>query len=197
MSGYKSGRQIPWMKRRVVKDLTAWRRHKLLRAAQTAAARGWRWPALCSPHPEWSLQLPLQLKDNTPVKRFTPKARRQQKDRIQPRTSREWQTQVNAATLKHKHLDGGMCTVTRAGRCLLTQAQETQGGEVLFILWTCWRKKSCVDCSSPAEHTTQHTRTDSPSRAWLPKQSWAAARNHSVSHGIWTERSHFLRSCNC
>lgn len=43
---------------------------------------------------------------------------------------------MNATTLKHKHLNGGMCAVTRAGRCLLTQAQETQGGEVLFILWT-------------------------------------------------------------
>lgn len=47
------------------KGPTVWRRHKPLRAAQTAAGRGWRWPTRCSLHPAWSQRLPLRLEHNT------------------------------------------------------------------------------------------------------------------------------------
>lgn len=40
------------------------------------------------------------------------------------------------------------------------------------------------------------TQADSPSKAWLPKQSWLAARHHSVSHRIWKPTLHFLKSSN-
>lgn len=40
----------------------------------------------------------------------------------------------------------------------------------------------------------QHAQIHSPSKAWLSKQSWLAARNHSVSQRIWTFTSHFLWS---
>lgn len=97
---------------------------------------------------------------------------------------------------QHKHLDGQMCTVTRAGRCLLTQAQNTRGGEALFILWTVWRRQAaCVDVCSLAEHIAQHTRTDSPSKAWLPKHSWVAARNHSVSQVATVKVTQSLPRC--
>lgn len=50
-----------------VVDLTVSRRCTLLPAAPTAAGRGWRRPAQCSPCPEEKLLLPQQLKHNQPM----------------------------------------------------------------------------------------------------------------------------------
>lgn len=176
----------PFMCSRAVRDLTVWRRHKPLRAGLTAEEREWRWPALCCLHPEWSLQSPLQLIDTT--SRLT-EGKCHQGNKLnldkcgQGRLSkRRWMPQVNKWTQtggwKNTHTAG----MRLAGRCLLTQAEQTHRGEVLSILWFVWvYKTNCVVFLAHSIRAHQHTQVDSPSKAWLPKQSWLAARHHSVS----------------
>lgn len=143
------------------KGLTVWRRHKPLRAALTAAAPGWRWPTRCSLHPAWSLQLPLRLEhkhggwNNLKWRAWT-----WQETTTRPQTVRGWQTQVSATGYY-------INTNTRMDECAqwLGQAdvcwhrhRTHGGGEVLFILWTVWRRQAACGLLQPGwAHRTTHT----------------------------------------
>lgn len=143
------------------KGLTVWRRHKPLRAAQTAAAPEWRWPTRCSLHPAWSLQLPLRLEhkhggwNNLKWRAWT-----WQETTTRPQTVRGWQTQVSATGYY-------INTNTRMDECAqwLGQAdvcwhrhRTHRGGEVLFILWTVWRRQAACGLLQPGwAHRTTHT----------------------------------------
>lgn len=99
---------------------------------------------------------------------------------------------------QHKHSDGRMRRVTRAGRCLLTQAQNTRRRWGVVYPLDGLKETSCVWTSAEPgwAHRTTHTRTDSPSNAWLPKQSWVAVRNHSVSQVATGKVTQSLPRCS-
>lgn len=164
------------------RGLTAWRRHRPHQAAQTAAAQGWRWPTRRSLHPAWTLQLPLRLEH-----------------KHDEWNDLKWQTRTWQRGLRP--LEGGkhkwvLLAITSTQTLEWTNAHSDSGRQMFADIGTgntrwwgavypldCLKETSCVcaDFRGPAEHIVQHTRTDSPSKAWLPKQSWVAARNHSVS----------------
>lgn len=141
------------------KGPTVWRRHKPLRAAQTAAGRGWRWPTRCSLHPAWSQRLPLRLEHNTTSETI-------QSDGGE-RDGRAQQGRWLSEGGKHKWV---LLTITStetlgwtnahsdSGRQMFTDRHGTHKKVTSSLSFGLWKETSwAVDFWSLAEHIVRHT----------------------------------------